>query len=85
MASRASSTNIVRKRRELWLLDATRLHLDRVEGLGDFVELETVLGGAPEADARAELARIAAGLEIRRETLVAVAYVDLLAARRPPG
>ena len=56
-----------------------------MRGLGDFVELETVLGGESEAEAQAELARIAAGLEIRRETLVAVAYVDLLAPRRPPG
>ena len=76
---------VVEKRRRLYLLDRTRIHLDQVRELGDFVELETVLGGAPEADAQAELARIAAGLEIRRETLVAVAYVDLLAPRRPPG
>ena len=76
---------MVEKRRRLYLLDRTRIHLDQVRELGDFVELETVLGGAPEADAQAELARIAAGLEIRRETLVAVAYVDLLAPRLPPG
>jgi len=76
---------VVEKRRRLYLLHRTRIHLDQVRGLGDFVELETVLGGESEAEAQAELARIAAGLEIRRETLVAVAYVDLLAARRPPG
>jgi adenylate cyclase class IV len=33
----------VRKRRLLLRLGPTRLHLDRVEGLGDFVELEVVL------------------------------------------
>ena len=76
---------VVEKRRWLYVLDHTRIHLDEVHGLGDFVELETVLDGAPDAEAHAELARIAAGLEIRRETLVAVAYVDLLAARRSPG
>ena len=76
---------VVEKRRRLYLLDRTRIHLDQVRELGDFVELETVLGDPPEADAQAELARIAAGLEIRPETLVAVAYVDLLAPRRPPG
>ena len=37
----------VRKRRNLWILDATRIHLDEVEGLGAFVELETVSEGAP--------------------------------------
>ena len=31
---------VVRKRRELWRLDNVRIHLDQVEGLGSFVELE---------------------------------------------
>ena len=36
-----------REGRELWLVDATRIHLDTVTGLGEFVELETVGAGAP--------------------------------------
>ena len=36
---------VVTKRRELWLLDRTRIHLDDVDALGTFVELETVTGG----------------------------------------
>ena len=74
---------VVEKRRRLYLLEHTRIHLDEVRGLGDFVELETVLDGAPDAAAHAELARIAAALEIQRDALVAVAYVDLLNARSP--
>ena len=33
----------VEKQRTLWVYRNTRVHLDRVEGLGDFLELETVL------------------------------------------
>ncbi len=31
------------KRRELWLLDNVRIHLDEVQGLGDFIEFEAVV------------------------------------------
>jgi adenylate cyclase class IV len=33
---------IVRKRRRLYLLESARIHLDRVEDLGEFVEIEVV-------------------------------------------
>ncbi|MDP4173333.1 MAG: class IV adenylate cyclase [Bacteroidota bacterium] len=34
---------IVEKRRELWYFDDTRIHLDTVKGLGQFLELETLV------------------------------------------
>ena len=69
----------VRKTRLLFHIGRTRLHLDRVEGLGDFLELEVVLDDAEsaasgEATAQALLVR----LGIAPEQLVASAYVDLL-------
>ncbi len=44
----------VRKRRDIAIWRQTRLHLDEVEGLGPFVELETVIAGQSDAVAEAE-------------------------------
>ena len=68
----------VRKRRELWILDATRIHLDEVEGLGTFVELETVSEGAPGADERHEHDRVWTALGLDARDTVAGSYIDLL-------
>jgi predicted adenylyl cyclase CyaB len=74
-------TGIVRKQRTLYRIGQTRVHLDEVEGLGSFLELEVVLASEQsreEGDAIAcELMR---RLGIPRGSLVAEAYVDLLAA-----
>ena len=71
---------VVRKTRSVYLLGQTRVHLDQVEGLGTFVELEVVL---KEDQSDEEGARIAEELmetlEIDRSRLVEQAYVDLLA------
>ena len=72
----------VRKQRWLLLAGRTRIHLDRVEGLGDFLELEVVLGDSePEADGQAEANALLARLGIDTSQLEAGAYLDLLAAR----
>jgi predicted adenylyl cyclase CyaB len=70
----------VRKRRTLYLVGRTRVHLDRVEGLGDFLELEVVLaeGESPEGGV-GEAHRLMAALDIGEADLVEGAYVDLLA------
>ena len=70
---------VVRKRRRLFTVGRTRVHLDHVEDLGSFVELEVVLD---EKQSEAEGERIARdlmeSLGIREEDLVEAAYVDLL-------
>lgn len=68
----------VRKRRELWTLDSTRIHLDRVEGLGDFVELETVCDGTPTPAEVEEHDRLFAGLDLDPHEAVRTSYIDLL-------
>ncbi|HYD58839.1 MAG TPA: class IV adenylate cyclase [Noviherbaspirillum sp.] len=73
----------VRKHRTLYIMGRTRIHLDRVEGLGDFLELEVVLEDheAPEAGVR-EAHALMVQLGVRESQLVEAAYVDLLASSR---
>jgi len=74
---------VVRKRRELWLIGTTRIHLDRVEGLGDFVEIEVVLAeGQTHSQGESEGQRLMQGLGILPEHELAVAYVDLLEGKQ---
>lgn len=69
----------VRKRRRLYLVDRTRVHLDDVEGLGTFVELEVVLAEGETVEAGHAVAEgIMSSLGIGREHLVQGAYLDLL-------
>jgi adenylate cyclase len=73
------SAGRVRKQRTLLLAGRTRIHLDRVEGLGDFLELEVVLrDGEAEADGTAEAQALMARLGVASHDLVEGAYLDLL-------
>ncbi|WP_447771090.1 class IV adenylate cyclase [Variovorax boronicumulans] len=72
----------VRKQRRLFLVGRTRVHLDRVEGLGEFLELEVVLQEGEPADAGvAEAHALMARLGVAENQLVQGAYVDLLRAQ----
>jgi adenylate cyclase class IV len=72
----------VRKERILVLVGPTRIHLDRVEGLGDFLELEVTLAdGQSEAEGTAIAHSLMAQLGVQREQLVSGAYLDLLRAK----
>jgi adenylate cyclase len=69
----------VRKHRTLLLAGRTRIHLDRVEGLGDFLELEVVLAqGEPEERGIAEAQQLMARLGVSPDQLLQGAYLDLL-------
>lgn len=72
----------VRKSRWLLMAGATRIHLDRVEDLGDFMELEVVLRDDQSvADGEAIAESLMAQLGIGDEQRLAGAYLDLLRAR----
>jgi predicted adenylyl cyclase CyaB len=75
----------VRKLRRLYLCDRTRIHLDQVDGLGDFAELEVVLlEGEAVEDGEAEARRVMQALGIEASQLVQGAYLDLLRATSAP-
>jgi predicted adenylyl cyclase CyaB len=75
-------TGRVRKQRTLFLAGRTRIHLDIVEGLGQFLELEVVLreNELTEAGVR-EAEELMQRLGVDPAQLLDRAYVDLLAER----
>lgn len=72
----------VQKRRTLFIVGRTRVHLDQVEHLGDFLELEVVLqeGESTEAGV-AQAHHLMARLGVEPSQLIEGAYVDLLSQR----
>ncbi|XP_077791543.1 uncharacterized protein LOC144329024 [Podarcis muralis] len=75
----------VKKERRLYLVGQTRVHVDRVEGLGDFMELEVVLQEQQSPQDGEEVARqLMKELGVRQEDLLAGAYLDLLLAGGEP-
>ncbi|MCW3002273.1 MAG: cdd [Conexibacter sp.] len=70
---------VVQKARRLLLHDGVRIHLDTVEGLGTWVELEAV--APPESDLSAEHAKVARlrdALHMADDLVVARGYAALL-------
>lgn len=76
------------KQRTLFLVGRTRVHLDRVDGLGDFLELEVVLREGEDAQhGIAEAHALLTRLNVQPSQLVCSAYLDLLLKRAdlPPS
>jgi predicted adenylyl cyclase CyaB len=72
----------VKKLRSLYLAGRTRIHVDRVEHLGDFLELEVVLAEEEPTDAGVKVAHeIMRALGVESSQLVDGAYLDLLSRR----
>lgn len=78
--------NTVVKTRHLYLAEGTRIHLDQVESLGEFIELEVLLSDADDLPAGERRANeLMKKLGIEPDHLVDQAYVDLLDARAVGG
>ena len=64
------------KTRRLFIYKATRIHIDNVAGLGNFVEFETMLTTQTPADAETELKIVVNAMKLTEA--LPTAYVDLL-------
>lgn len=74
----------VRNQRTLYLVGRTRVHLDTVEGLGHFLELEVVLSEGESSQAGVEVAhRLMEQFGVEPAQLIEGAYVELLAEKSP--
>jgi adenylate cyclase class IV len=73
----------VRKRRWLLRVGQTRVHLDCVEALGDFIELEVVLHeGQSDADGEGIAQALMHSLGLADAPRIAGAYLDLLGGQQ---
>jgi homotetrameric cytidine deaminase len=74
------TTVVVVKRRRLFVWENVRIHLDEVDGLGTFIELEALVGPghSDREEAARKVARLRSELGISDDALVAAGYSDLL-------
>ncbi len=70
---------VVIKTRHLYLVGQTRIHLDLVEGLGAFMELEVVLHlGQADSEGQAVAEQLMNALGVKPGDLIDGAYLDLV-------
>jgi predicted adenylyl cyclase CyaB len=71
---------VLEKKRQLYLIENTRIHVDEVKGLGNFMELEVVLKNQTQAEGVEIAEKLMAQLGISKEDLISNAYIDMLQA-----
>ncbi|KAL6471272.1 hypothetical protein MHYP_G00199220 [Metynnis hypsauchen] len=72
----------VKKERRLYMVGQTRVHVDCVEGLGNFMELEVVMKENQSTEEGAAIAnQLMQELGVKKEHLIEGAYMDLLLAK----
>ncbi|KAJ3659145.1 hypothetical protein Zmor_010850 [Zophobas morio] len=73
------TSGVVKKVRHLFMVDQTRVHVDSVEGLGDFMELEVALKPEQSVEDGEKIAvSLMEQLGVGKEDLLSGAYTDLL-------
>ncbi|EFN89274.1 hypothetical protein EAI_01100 [Harpegnathos saltator] len=70
---------VVKKIRQLFIVGQTRIHIDQVDGLGNFIELEVMLQENQDIETGQKIAdELMQALSITKDDLIAEAYIDLL-------
>ena len=69
---------VVDKVRELYIFKHTRIHIDKVKKLGNFMELETVITTQTKKEAYKEHKKVIEMLRINVKDLITNSYSDLL-------
>jgi len=74
---------IVKKKREIYYIKNVKFHIDEVEGLGSFVEIEAgnILANLSNNDLTAQCNFYLKEFKIRAEDLIEVSYSDMLLAK----
>jgi predicted adenylyl cyclase CyaB len=72
----------VDKKREIYFIDNVKFHLDKVKGLGEFIEIEAIGNDELERENLLEQCNYYLHLfNIKDEDLVSVSYSDMLLAK----
>ncbi len=75
---------VVCKQRFVYIYNDVRIHLDTVEGLGQFLELEAVSReGISMSECRSRVEDLLGKFKVKESDLVEVSYCDLLEQRYP--
>ena len=81
LATAIGLRGVVKKKRKLYKIGTTRVHLDEVDDLGTFLELEIPITARTDEDkARERAKKLMDDLGVRKEDLLSLSYIDILLA-----
>jgi predicted adenylyl cyclase CyaB len=73
---------VVRKKREIYFIKNVKFHIDEVDGLGNFAEIEAsdLYADIPKEELQKQCDSYLKELKIKEEDLISVSYSDMLFA-----
>jgi predicted adenylyl cyclase CyaB len=75
---------VVDKRREIYFVGNVKIHLDRVRGLGTFLEVEAMTRTGDLRKVRAQAAKFQKLFAVSPADIVPLSYSDLVLEKRTP-